>query len=1024
MHIPYTFHKNLVLRSPRFSFVDNMPENIIEILLEDKVFMEAIYLASPVLYDECERMKQGKIKTAKDLRKIENSLIKYYQRMYSRCTPFGMFAGCAVTQWHDGPTNIIYNENIHRNTRLDMHFLCAFAQQLATRAIIKHRILYFPNSSIYTIADEVRYIEYKYVNGKREHQITSVAHSPYLVLILEHAKPGITIEKMLQLLMDNESVTEEEAMTFVDEMIDGQLLVNELEPAITGKEFIYQLIEVLQRINSDENAEITGIVSLLQHIQEDIQSIDNAGNNAVHAYKILVEKIKKIGIPFEENKLFQVDFFRSPAIGQVSLEIQQSLLKSFLFLNGLNSNNKNENLTAFVKKFTERYEGKQMPLLQLLDVENGIGYGNNAGKNISPLLENLALPGHVNPGEHTIQWNTTQEWLFKKLMLAAKNNLYEVKIEGDDIKRFVPRWDDLPPSVSVMFNLQGDKIVLENISGSSAANLLGRFAHGNKAIDSIVNEIVGKEQELNSDVIVAEIVHLPQSRTGNILLHPAFIKYEIPFLAKSSLPLQQQINAGDLYVSVSNGYIKLFSKNLQKEIVPRLSTAHNFSYQSLPLYHFLCDLQSQQLRNSFSFNWGSTGRYCSFLPRVILDNVILFEATWKLSKNDCKIIVDDVVSAMPAFILQWKFPRYVVLADGDNELLVDFENQLSVLAFIDAIKNRDTITVKEYITDKAIKDAKGNFFNNQFIAPLIKTEKVYGIKQPASLNSETSVLQNFSPGSEWVYYKLYCGIKSADKLLLDYIEPVAMQFLHENKIDKWFFIRYNDPDFHIRIRFHATDEKHIGSIIQVFSLMVKTAVESGLVWKMQMDTYMRELERYTPEAIHLAETIFYKDSMQILYFLKNTQGDERENARWLYGIQSIDHLLNAFNYSLAQKHLLIKNIKDAFAKEFKADKNLFQQLNKKYTLYKSDIKNAIDNDLLMPFDILNKDAEDIFDKIIYLVNPEKLNDVLASFIHMSLNRLFPSDARVQEMIVYDFMFKYYHSEMIQKNIPVATQTAQ
>jgi thiopeptide-type bacteriocin biosynthesis protein len=369
-------------------------------------------------------------------------------------------------------------------------------------------------------------------------------------------------------------------------------------------------------------------------------------------------------------------------------------------------------------------------------------------------------------------------------------------------------------------------------------------------------------------------------------------------------------------------------------------------------------------------------------------------------------------------------PRYVVLADGDNELLVDFENKMSVQAFIAAIKNREAIVLKEFSfpENKMVKNEKGDFFINQFIAPLIKTEKVY-TSGNTTLNKNTSVIQSFSPGSEWVYYKLYCGIKSADKILQELIQPVVLKLLQEKKIDKWFFIRYNDPDFHLRIRFHATDNKDATHIISVFSQAIDNFTKQNIIWKVQLDTYQRELDRYTPQAIHLAESLFFKDSMQKLYFLEDTQGDERESVRWLWGMKSIDQLLNAFNYSLQDKHVLIKKIKEAFAKEFNADKNLFQQLNKKYSLHKAEIKNTFNDSFSpMPFTILFDDEyKETVQQIIALVNHNKINEVLTSFIHMNLNRLFLSEARLQEMVIYDFMFKYYHAQMMQSNNPPKPQ---
>lgn len=53
-------------------------------------FREALYLASPELYEGCvskDRKKQTK---------FERSVLKYRHRAMTRCTPFGLFAGCST----------------------------------------------------------------------------------------------------------------------------------------------------------------------------------------------------------------------------------------------------------------------------------------------------------------------------------------------------------------------------------------------------------------------------------------------------------------------------------------------------------------------------------------------------------------------------------------------------------------------------------------------------------------------------------------------------------------------------------------------------------------------------------------------------------------------------------------------------------------------------------------------------------------------------------------------------------------
>ena len=158
----------------------------------------------------------------------------------------------------------------------------------------------------------------------------------------------------------------------------------------------------------------------------------------------------------------------------------------------------------------------------------------------------------------------------------------------------------------------------------------------NAELQDFVAEIVRHDEKGKTDSVYAEIVHLPEARIGNILFRPVLRQYEIPYLAGSILAREHQIPVSDMYISVRNGRIFLRSGKLNKEVIPRLSTAHNFSYNSLPIYHFLCDMQNQGLRGGLYFSWPQILQNEQYLPRVTYKNVIFSLARWIVKKEHIK----------------------------------------------------------------------------------------------------------------------------------------------------------------------------------------------------------------------------------------------------------------------------------------------------------------------------------------------------------------------------------------------------
>lgn len=698
---PFQFFDNYIVRTPILPYknFENIFSNqkINHEKLEvfaDGLFREAIYLASLSLYNETK---------SKISEKSKISLLKYYNRASTRYTPFGLFAGVSLSKFDKEdhfPKSFSENERL-RDTKLDMHFSVALSKLLNSIPYIKNNISYFPNNSIYFIGNKIRFVEYENKEGKRDYIISSAPLSEELEQILLASKEGKTIDELSSALT-NEEISLEEAREFINELIENQVLVSELEPNVAGNDFLDSIILILERIGANKERD------LLVAIKNKIQQLDLNFGNSENMYAEIEELINNLNLEYDKKYLFQTDLYYNSKI-ELSYQWKKQLKKGISFLNKITAPYKETTLEKFKEAFYERFENEEVSLSYALDSEIGIGYLQNIPtKGVHPYLEDLVLPSSKQKKELQIKLNPIHLLLNQKLQKSYWDNDYVIKLSEDDFNDFEENWDDLPDTLSLIGEIisesQQEKLYINNITGK-AGRLLGRFCSEKSTIKDFVKQISDKEQELKPNKILAEIIHLPESRIGNVIRRPQLRNYEIPYLANSTLENENQISVDDLYLSIKNNRLFLRSKKYNKEVIPHLTNAHNYSNNSLPIYHFLCDYSNQKVRASLFFDWGGLSQIYDFLPRVEYENIILSKAHWKINSEQIKIfnsfIQSENIEHLFQKIEEWRklkqIPQWIQWVQGDNTLTVNLQNFDLVQMFFSSVKNEKEIIIEEFL---------------------------------------------------------------------------------------------------------------------------------------------------------------------------------------------------------------------------------------------------------------------------------------------------------------------------------------
>ncbi|MEN8224878.1 MAG: lantibiotic dehydratase family protein [Bacteroidota bacterium] len=668
---------------------------------------EALFLASPDLHRLAASWFEGDRKQVRDPDKLRNTLMKYLIRMASRCTPFGLFAGISSGIFsHETNIQISPPSQHHLHVRPDMQYLCSIAERLNGDQKIREKLKLYPNTSLAKIGDEYRFIEYfTDQHGIRKYQLQKTPVTHELEEILNASQQGAEPKLLSEAIAVN-GVHIKEASAYVSALIDNQVLVSSLEPVVSGSSYLNDLLGQFRHHNNGNS-----MILQLNDLDRQCDTLNgNCETDRMAAYNVMLDSARESGLNFREGSLIQADLKMTFASNTLSREIQDDLHNVLPVLMKLSRTNRRSLLDDFREAFTKRYEMREVPLNLALDTEAGPGYlPDSHSSNASSLLEGLIIPRELSTVQK-ISLEHIDRMLNRRLHEALITGEHIIEITDADIQVMPESKNVFPISFSALVKILGawdndpgkTLIQLNSVGGSGAANLSGRFCYLDDRLRTTIQEITRIEQEVMGDEILAEIVHLPQQRTGNILMRPVLRDYEIPYLARAAVDQDFSLPLDDLMVSVRHNKVVLRSKKLNKYILPRLSNAHNFSMGSLPVYRFLCDLQTQGICPHLSFSWGEFANESIYLPRVIYKNFILHTARWNLFEKEIKMITDTKESdkLMPTIHKlrkKYHIPREVVLSAGDNELWIDLGNLNCVRLLQQEIKGLKLAVLHEFL---------------------------------------------------------------------------------------------------------------------------------------------------------------------------------------------------------------------------------------------------------------------------------------------------------------------------------------
>jgi len=1014
-------------------------------IVERPEVYQALFVASPSLIAGLDYWRQDA--NSKRGRQAERALVRYFARMCFRPTPFGLFSGCSVGQVNaDTLSNATTFDlgplsKYRTTTRLDFDYLFALARSVRSDPSVASQLLWYPNPSLRKVGSAWHYVESRVSGGpNRSHHMVKVESDDPLESVLERAAAGAMIDQIanhLIALPELADISIEDVSAYVTELISNEVLLPTLSPPVTGQSPVVDLIEQMEKLDQCKVPART-----LAAARDGIEELDRqAIGIPIQRYQTITKTLAELPAKIDPSRIFQVDLSKPVTSAVLEGQVYEELASGIDLLWQFGQGGEPDVLRTFREAFARRFERAAVPLLEALDEEMGVPFGST-GAESEPLLRGLHLAG----GTEGERGRSLHAILQERVLGRSPRGSAEIEIRASDLPTSGRRAMELPSSFSVTATIAAASraemeagkfaVYIKGIIGPDGARLLGRFCHAEPVLEQMIREHLKAEEATNPECVYAEIVYLPEGRIGNVLCRPVLREYEIVCFGRSGAPPERQIPASDLLISVSGTRVKLVSRRLGREVRPRLTNAHGFMNPKLPsVYRLLCYLQHQGVSTP-GFSWGQVDS--DFLPRVRTGRVVWSTARWRLSKEEIATITkgDNLgrYRAINELRSRRELPRWIVLEESDNSFAVDLENPLLVDSLVHVLKRRSAnATLRELYpspSDLCVSGPEGAFYH-ELSVPFARRPT---LSAPAGMSAERDTsaavvaprsARSFAVGSEWTYLKLYGGGALLDDCLTAAIPTVIRPAVRAGEVARWFFLRFSDPYHHLRIRLNGTASVLQSRVNPALTEFFADWLQRGRIWKIQFDTYDRELERYGGlRATEISEEIFCADSEAVVSILEHLEGDAGLEERWRVAAVGIDTLLADFGGDLGWRRAHMEKCRSMFHAEFQVDTAGKRQLSERFRAVRSALEQYLDGSggqwLREVFARRSAAVRPLVGQLRELDAAGALHvgweDLISSHLHMHVNRLARSAGRAHEAVLYDFLYKVYDSKIARGKI--------
>lgn len=835
----------------------------------------ALAIASPSLLQALEHTAPSERKYKRSIASLRRFLV----RMSTRPTPFGTFAGVALAGWGEHVDMVL--GTARTRTRLDMEWLLQYAISLEADPMVRNHLRWLTNQAIWTHHGQLTLAAGA---SPRSNQMESIPSTPIVARALEAARVPVDYHNLVaEVLAATPSGVSQDIERVIAELWQKGFLLTDLIPSMTsqqdpGEWLRDRLIAVPE--GGTYRAQLQALSDVVSNCDAKEASV---ATEAIEFAASATASVRpsSMAVPLQVDMAF--DLSRrciASVIGDETARLAEQLLRLTPLPNGPSS------IQGYRQAFTERYgHNREVPLLELLDPEWGLGPIQRRHS------EHLVPEWHNNP----VRRDTLQHLALS----AVRNGSIVAELNEEILRRLEtcrPSLEMLPDSIDMNVCVlartaadinAGDFLLLvgPNLGAMTAGRTLGRFGHifGADGHETLAT-VAAKDEAGHPEQITAELTHFPRLlRSANLMIRPSVRKYEMPCGVTPGLDDDHVIRPTDLVVGVRRG--RFYVRWILRDVEVRFVYGHMLSLTDAPpLCRLLSEIGQDGVPLLRSFDWGPAKDF-SFLPRVQIGRWILQCAQWHLSSfarhEDSSVRYSEGFGRwLDGWRRRWHVPRRAYLASGDYRLLHDLDDPADVedlrLTLLNA-RQDEPVFLQEGLPGPEhawLQSDEGGCHIAELVVSLGKGTVAAGssgkatsdrVRRRAPVSDEVRLR---TPGSEWLFLKLYGPVSGQDSCLAGPVRELCCELETVGLVKEWFFLRYSDPEPHLRLRFRGLPHQLSAVLFPRLCSWASQLIAAGTCQRFAFDTYEREVERYGgPEGMTVSEAIFAVDSRAVVSLL-------------------------------------------------------------------------------------------------------------------------------------------------------------